>query len=82
MRQLENTLKIKGEQFMYTPKGMYFSCLHLYKRKSPIPHFRRAHWHKFWVGEGRNTLKVKWIEPVFVGQGPSSNATIHKIKNN
>lgn len=52
------------------------------KRKSPIPHFRCAHWHKFWIGKGRKTLKVMWIEPVFVGNGEPSNATIHKIKKN
>lgn len=51
------------------------------KRKSPIPHFRCAHWHKFWVGKGRKTLKVMWIEPIFVGNGDSSNAIIHKMKN-
>ena len=50
------------------------------KRNSPIPHFRSAHWHKYWVGKGRKELKVKWIEPVFVGNGKSNNVIIHKVK--
>lgn len=50
------------------------------KRKSPIPHFRCAHWHKFWVGEGRKQLVLKWIAPVFVGNGDNKNVIIHKVK--
>ena len=49
------------------------------KRKSPIPHFRCAHWHKFWVGKGRTQLKVKWVAPVFVGNGNAKDVVIHKI---
>lgn len=51
------------------------------KRKSPTPHFRAAHWHKYWVGKGRTELRVKWIEPVFVGNSEPKNVIIHKIKN-
>ena len=51
------------------------------KRNSPIPHFRSAHWHKYWVGKGRKELRVKWIEPIFVGNGKSNNVIIHKVKN-
>lgn len=48
--------------------------------KSPIPHLRSAHWHRYWVGEGRTELKVKWIEPVFVGAKESKNVVIHKVE--
>ena len=51
-----------------------------HKRKSPIPHFRCAHWHKFWVGKGRTELKLLWMEPVFVGNGDSHNIIIHSVK--
>ena len=47
--------------------------------KSPVPHLRSAHWHRYWVGEGRTTLKVNWIEPVFVGAKDSKNVVIHKV---
>ena len=50
------------------------------KRKSPIPHFRCAHWHKFWIGEGRTKLVVKWIAPVFVGNGTPKDTVIHRVK--
>lgn len=47
--------------------------------KSPVPHLRSAHWHRYWVGEGRTELKVNWIEPVFVGAKSSKNVVIHKV---
>lgn len=49
------------------------------KRKSPTPHFRCAHWHKYWVGEGRKQLRLNWIEPVFVGNGDTANVIIHTV---
>lgn len=36
-------------------------------RRSPIPHFRCAHFQHFWIGKGRTEKVLKWIEPVFVG---------------
>ena len=51
-------------------------------RKSPIPHFRSAHWQRYWVGEGRKQLVTKWIEQVYVGFGNRNNKTdvvIHKV---
>ena len=47
--------------------------------RSPVPHLRSAHWHRYWVGEGRTTLKVNWIEPVFIGARESKNVTIRKV---
>ena len=35
--------------------------------RSPIPHFRSAHWQRFWTGTGRTVCETKWIAPVFVG---------------
>ena len=50
-------------------------------RKSPVPHFRRAHWQVYWVGKGRKEREVKWIEPVFVGFGDTAkNVVIHVVK--
>lgn len=48
-------------------------------RKSPIPHFRAAHWQGYWVGRGRTEHIVKWIEPTFVGGEQSNDVVIHKI---
>ena len=39
------------------------------RHRSPRPHMRRAHWHHYWTGKGRNELVLKWIEPVFIGSG-------------
>ena len=49
------------------------------RRKSPIPHFRCAHWQGYWVGRGRTEHIVKWIEPIFVGGEDSNDVVIHKI---
>lgn len=52
-------------------------------RKSPIPHFRCAHWQHYWTGKGRKICEVRWIEPVFVGFGDREKAAkdvvIHKV---
>ena len=50
-----------------------------HSRRSPAPHFRSAHWHRYWVGEGRTELRVNWIEPTFVGNNVASNVVIHKV---
>lgn len=36
---------------------------------SPRPHMRRAHWHRYRVGEGRASLALRWVAPVAVGAG-------------
>ena len=48
-------------------------------RKSPIPHFRAAHWQGYWVGKGRTEHIFKWIEPTFVGGEQSNDVVIHKM---
>lgn len=35
-------------------------------RKRPRPHMRRGHWHKYWVGEERSQIQIKWIMPTFI----------------
>ena len=47
-------------------------------RKSPIPHFRSAHWQTYWTGKGRTTPIVKWKEPTFVN-GEAQDVVIHKV---
>lgn len=47
--------------------------------KSPRPHARAAHWHHYWVGEGRTTLIVKWLPQTFVGAGDEKQAVIRKV---
>ena len=50
------------------------------ERRSPIPHFRCAHWQRYWVGEGRTECRINWIEPVFVGMKDSAkDVVIHKV---
>lgn len=49
------------------------------ERKPITPHFRCAHWHKYWVGKGRNMCVVKWIAPVFVSGGNAKDITIHNV---
>ena len=49
-------------------------------RKSPIPHFRSAHWQRYHVGTGRTEIVTKWIEPTFVG-GEVKDVVIKKVRN-
>ena len=41
-------------------------------------HVRKAHWHHYWAGKGRQELVLRWIAPTVVGQGEKI-ATIHKV---
>ena len=45
-------------------------------------HVRRAHWHHYWVGEGRTKLEVRWIEPVFVMGDIAADAVSHRVTGN
>lgn len=49
--------------------------------RSPKPHFRSAHWHKYWTGVGRTIPKYNWIEPVFVGYGDTEDTVIHLVED-
>jgi hypothetical protein len=37
-------------------------------RRGPAPHLRRAHWHLYWTGAGRQIPEVRWLHPILVGQ--------------
>ena len=51
------------------------------ERKPTRPHIRRAHWHKYRVGEGRKETKMLWLAPVYVcGNGKEIPVTIREIK--
>ena len=50
------------------------------RRKSPVPHFRSAHWQRFWVGKGRTKCKVTWVEPALIGAKQNKNVVIHTVK--
>lgn len=49
-------------------------------RKPPKAHFRSAHWHRYWTGQGRTELVIKWIEPVFVCGSISSDVIVHDVE--
>lgn len=50
-------------------------------RKPVRPHIRRAHWHKYHVGEGRKQTKTLWLAPVYVcGNGKEIPVTIREVK--
>ena len=36
------------------------------RRYKNRPHLRRAHWHHYWVGEGRRKIVLKWINTMIV----------------
>lgn len=52
-----------------------------YKRKSPVPHLRRGHFHLYHTGTGRTETAVRWIAPTFVNGNPSESnvAVIHRV---
>ncbi len=48
--------------------------------KSPRPHARCAHWHRYWTGKGRKIPKMKWVAQTFVGAKGEAPAVIHTVK--
>lgn len=52
------------------------------QRASPRPHIRRAHWHTYLTGKGRQTRKVRWVAPVAVRvEGPGAlPATVRPVE--
>ena len=48
----------------------------LYKMR---PHVRRAHWHHYWTGRGRQKLVVKWIAPILVNNTDESGGIIPTV---
>lgn len=41
-------------------------------------HVRRAHWHHYWVGEGRSRLALKWLAPTIVNPDGELDAVSRK----
>jgi hypothetical protein len=35
--------------------------------QSPWPHWRRGHWHTVLHGEKRQSRRMQWFQPVYVG---------------
>ena len=46
--------------------------------RSPRPHIRAAHWHHYWTGplSGPRELKLRWVEPIFVGPKSQIKSTV------
>lgn len=54
------------------------------KTKSVIPHIRRAHWHRFWVGprDGKRMIILRWIPPtaINIDNLDEFSPVIHDVK--
>ena len=46
------------------------------ERHAPRPHVRRAHWHTYWVGPGRQTPELRWLSPILVGAHSEDEAPV------
>lgn len=45
---------------------------------SPIPHMRKAHWHRYYYGPGKKEIKTVWVLPVLVnGAMNDLSITVH-----
>ena len=51
-------------------------------KRSITSHYRRAHWHHYWVGSGEDKkLIIKWVDSVFVkGNKETDAVVVHKVK--
>lgn len=50
-------------------------------RATPVPHVRRAHWHTYRVGPGRQDATLKWLPPIPVNiDAGEILPTIHKVR--
>jgi hypothetical protein len=49
-------------------------------RVRPRPHIRRAHWHLYWTGTGRQTPRVRWVLPAVIGSEGTIIPTIHPVE--
>lgn len=50
------------------------------KRRSPVMHLRRAHWHTYLTGSGRKKKILKWVLPTIVNQGVGATDSIAVTK--
>ncbi len=49
--------------------------------RSPVMHIRRAHWHTYHIGSGRQRSELKWLAPIVVNQDgtPADFTTVFKV---
>lgn len=40
---------------------------------SVTPHLRKAHWHTYRIGKGRQHTTLKWLHPILVGEGSGAS---------
>lgn len=50
--------------------------------RSPRPHMRRAHWHRYWTGKGRTELTILWIDSIAINANASGDlpVEVHDVK--
>lgn len=46
----------------------------------PRAHLRRAHWHTYRVGRGRERAELRWLHPILVGGSDDSVPTVRKVE--
>jgi hypothetical protein len=49
------------------------------ERKPTRPHIRRAHWHRYRIGQGRKQMKTVWVAPIYVCGGKEIPVTIREV---
>lgn len=74
-----------GKSFEQQMRSANATCAesfsHCGSSHSVRPHVRRAHWHHYWVGEGRNRLEVRWIEPTLVLANSKNEADVAIVRS-
>ena len=67
IRVIKNSKKVKdieeNKEDTDTDENSKITSIRKYKNR---PHVRRAHWHHYWVGEGRTKLVLKWVSTLIV----------------
>ncbi len=50
--------------------------------RTSAPHVRRAHYHLYWTGRGRQEPRIRWLHPILVGdrQGHELPPTIRTVE--
>lgn len=74
-----------GKSFEQQMRSANATCAesfsHCGSSHSVRPHVRRAHWHHYWVGEGRTRLEVRWIEPTLVLANSKNEADVAIVRS-
>lgn len=50
------------------------------ERKSPRAHVRRAHFHTYRTGPGRQEILLKWLSPIPVNADGNTPTTVHRMR--